>query len=110
MGRFTQTGASGEGSAIIDSGNPQALTQIDIGNVTVATPKVREVYEDIPIFLQFAGQVMSGNPDATDPQVIRQFPIHWRPHQQYNLFELEYVTGIFWKLPIGVTVDITASW
>lgn len=109
--RFTETGATGEGDALIDGGNPQAPVQVSIANVVVATPsRVKQVYNQAPFFLQFAGQVMIGNPDPTTPTVYEAFPVQWAPGQNYAPAPNQFVIGVFWKLPPGVTADIVVEW
>lgn len=110
MPRFTQLNATGEGSALIDSGTPQSPIQVDLANIRITQPRVKETYVSLPKFEQFAGQVMLGNPDSLDPTIIEAFPIRWKPHQQYALTQVIYVTGVFWKIPTLVLVDITISW
>jgi hypothetical protein len=110
MGRFTQLDATGQGSQVVNGGTPVQFTQVDLANIRVTTTsKVKTTYSSDPKFLQFAGQVMIGNP-GTPPTVVQSFGVQWSPHQQYNLSNQGFLTGFFWKLPTGVTIDITLSW
>ena len=110
MPRFTQAGATGEGSALIDSGNTHGLLQVAIGNVVVTSAKVRLIYNVLPKYVQFGGQVLTGNPDPTTPVVEETFPVHWQPDQNFTPNVNILVSGIFWKLPLGVSLDITVEW
>lgn len=107
--------ASAEGSALIDSGTPHAITFVQYFVREITSPRVRTMGTIFPRRLQYAGSLLLtiAAPDSSD--IVRDFSI-WQVaiNLEGELIMLhpenQMADSIGWRLPTGIEVDVRVTW
>lgn len=108
------TGLSGDSWQLIDSGNYQAVTDVEV-IVTAAAPQTRVIGVTDPLTVWRVGQVFLGYSGGGPPNGIRVwgFYVHWMHLDEYvPAFKVGsvYFDAVWWSLAPGVTIDLNVYW
>jgi hypothetical protein len=110
VGSWFGGGLTGHGSTTIDSGAGHFLTAWEHFGLSVTSSRVRALSVVEPLQFQYAGSLGAGSLSGSEIYATDFHPIRFK-HEYHNLsYEPMYVTHVFWKLPMGVTVDYAVYW
>lgn len=115
MGQWGPTSVSGEGHAYLDSGSGVDVSDLE-WVVTAISPKVRTIGADRPIGYWHAGAFgLGASPGDAGDHDWRIDETYWVRYDHEDVFRVIngrgfYSTTIYWRLIVGVTLDLTVYW